>query len=79
MESKIRSARSGSGSESSCSKCFGQKSKKFAVKPQIQFWLLWEQRHFSRLRREAAARFNVEFGEDVHNIANLLCSDGDCQ
>jgi len=35
-------------------------------------WLLWEQRHFSRLRREAAARFNVEFGEDVHNIASIF-------
>ncbi len=35
-------------------------------------WLLWEQRHFRRLRRDAAARFNVEFGEDVHNIASIF-------
>jgi len=35
-------------------------------------WLLWEQRHFSRLRRDAAARFNVEFSEDVHNIASIF-------
>ena len=35
-------------------------------------WLLWEQRHFRRLRRDAAAKFNVEFGEDVHNIASIF-------
>ena len=35
-------------------------------------WLLWEQRHFRRLLRDAAARFNVEFGEDVHNIASIF-------
>jgi len=35
-------------------------------------WLLWEQRHFLRLLRDAAARFNVEFGEDVHNIASIF-------
>ncbi len=35
-------------------------------------WLLWEQGHFSRLIRDAAARFNVEFGEDVHNIASIF-------
>ena len=35
-------------------------------------WLLWEQRHFRRLLRDAAARFNVEFSEDVHNIASIF-------
>ena len=37
-------------------------------------WLLWEQHHFRRLSRDAAARFNVEFGEDVHNIASIFCA-----
>ena len=35
-------------------------------------WLLWEQRHFRRLRRDATERFNVEFSEDVHNIASIF-------